>query len=189
MSSHRIGHTAGLVLCAAALTSMVCAALAGSNSLQGKEKVGVDAKIGDLSWLRGHWQGSVDGDLLEEVWSGPAGDCMMGMFRWIKGGKVWMYELLAVVEEDGGLVFRFKHFDRRMVGWEEKEKALTFRLIRLNDAEAVFQSTGGDGPWKYIYRKSGDAGALGLTVVLESEKDGKPSTKQMHFKRATPEPD
>ena len=86
--------------------------------------------IEDLAWMEGRWVCRQKGDVLEEIWSAPSGDCMMGMFRWMKDDKVWMYELMTIIADGDEIVFRLKHFDRNMVGWEEKDKSISAKCCR-----------------------------------------------------------
>ena len=84
----------------------------------------IPAKIADVAWIAGHWETVFQDSLLQEHWSEPAGDSMMGMFRWLKKDKTWIYELLTIREESGSLVFRFRHFSDKLSAWEEKESRL-----------------------------------------------------------------
>ena len=80
------------------------------------------AEIHQIDWIAGHWKGEAFGGHVEEVWSKPAGGAMMGMFRLVQGDEVGFYELLTLLEEDGSLVFRLKHFNSDLTGWEEKNE-------------------------------------------------------------------
>ena len=138
------------------------------------------AKLHELAWMQGTWIGDHNGDRLEEVWSAPSGDSLMGMFRWIKEGNVWMFELITITAEDHEVVLRLKHFDRRMVGWEEKDEALTCRLVRQRDREAVFEDPKRDHPRRFVYRLDGDNR---LTIRLEGEEDGESKSTTLVFNK------
>ena len=61
---------------------------------------------------------------------------MMGMFRLVKrdeAGKdaVTFYEFLTFVEQDGSILLKLKHFNADLSGWEEKDRFVTFRLVRV----------------------------------------------------------
>ena len=139
------------------------------------------AKLAPLAFISGLWRTDFGGDQLEEYWSPPAGDSMMGVFRWMKGGRVWMNELLTIVDEGDQVVFRLKHFDAKMVGWEEKAECLTLKLVRSSAEEAVFEGSKPEKPLRITYRKTGENS---LIVVLESSRDGKPKTDEFNFRRA-----
>jgi hypothetical protein len=96
------------------------------------------ATIADISWLAGHWIGEGLGGTTEEVWAPPLGNSMMGMYRLVKNGKVVFSELLFIVETGDSLVLKLKHFDADFKGWEAKDVALSFPLVKLGPREAFF---------------------------------------------------
>lgn len=139
------------------------------------------SKLAPLAFISGLWQTETGGDQLEEYWSPPAGDSMMGVFRWMKGGKVWMNELITIVDEGDQVVFRLKHFDAKMVGWEEKAECLTLKLVRSSANEVVFEESKPEQPLRITYRKAGEDS---LQVSLERSRDGKTKTDEFTFRRA-----
>lgn len=56
---------------------------------------------------------------------------MMGMYRLIRNAKPAFYELCTIVEENGSLVLRLKHFNPDLKGWEETDKTVDFPLVAL----------------------------------------------------------
>ena len=68
------------------------------------------ATLSDMQWLEGRWVGAAFGGKTEEQWSAPDGGAMVGWYRLVKDGKPVFYELMTVVEKDGSLVMRLKHF-------------------------------------------------------------------------------
>ncbi len=96
------------------------------------------ASIDQVAWVAGHWHGEAFGGQVEEVWSKPAGGAMMGMFRLVQGGEVGFYEILTLLEEEGSLVFRLKHFNSDLTGWEEKDETVSMPLVALEDGIAFF---------------------------------------------------
>lgn len=93
-----------------------------------------------LSWMQGTWIRTQNDEYLEESWSAPVGDCMQGMFRWLKGGKLWMVELMTITVEDGTPVFRIRHFDRRQTAWESKNGAIPYTLKSCSGSEVRFEN-------------------------------------------------
>ncbi|HTC23265.1 MAG TPA: DUF6265 family protein [Gemmatimonadales bacterium] len=91
-----------------------------------------------LGWLAGDWLGSNGEDPVEEHWSPLRGNTLQGMFRWVKDGKVHFYELIAIEQEGEFVRMRIKHFHPGLVGWEEKDRAHEWVLVRLDGQEAVF---------------------------------------------------
>jgi hypothetical protein len=111
------------------------------------------ATVQDLAWMEGQWCGTLSGDTVEEHWSGPAADSIMGMFRWISDGKVTFYELLAIESEDGRLTMRIKHFHPGLKGWEEKDAAFTLDLTSLEGPRSVWFKRGSGAPLWLIYER------------------------------------
>lgn len=112
----------------------------------------VNISVTDLSWFSGVWTGQVGHDSIEEHWSGPAAGTLMGMFRWIHEGQVRFYELLTIEPDGDQLLMRIKHFSPGLIGWEEKDQAVTLILVRLQPGEASFYRLGGDEPLWLFYR-------------------------------------
>ena len=61
-----------------------------------------------------------------------------------------------VLEQDGDLVYlRVKHFDPKLIGWEEKAEPHEFLLVELSDGGAVFVEFGKpDRRWS-VYERDG----------------------------------
>ena len=99
---------------------------------------GPRATLADIAWLTGRWVGAGLGGVSEETWSAPASGAMMGMYRLVVDGKVSFYEFMNMVEENGSLVLKLKHFNPDLTGWEEKDRFVSFRLAKLTATEAWF---------------------------------------------------
>ena len=70
-------------------------------------------------------------------------------------------EHLYLMEEEGTLVLRLKHFNADLTGWEEKDDMLTFRLIAMEPCAAYFRSL--------TLRCEGDNGLL---AAVRMKSDG-----------------
>jgi hypothetical protein len=97
------------------------------------------ATIAEMAWLTGHWTGNALSGLTEELWTPPRDGVILGTFRLIINGKPIIYEILTVVEENGSLVIRLKHFDAKLVGWEEKDKPVEFKFVGKKDDVIHFE--------------------------------------------------
>ncbi len=137
-------------------------------------------RVADLKWIAGHWGMEKNADTLEEIWSKPAGGCLMGMFRWIKDGNVWIYELLTIRDEKDGPVFRFRHFSDELRAWEDKDQPLTFGYVSHTDNEVVFENPQRKQMHRFIFRRDGTET---LVVRLEGEKNGKPVSDEFRYTR------
>lgn len=126
------------------------------------------ASLADLGWLAGSWRGTIGEDPVEESWLPPVGGAMAGLFRWSKGGQVYLYELLSFEEADGKVVLKLKHFGPGLVGWEDKAAAVVFDLTQTGDGRAVFEKRGGD-PARIVYRRTGERS---MTATFEESSGG-----------------
>ena len=77
------------------------------------------------------WTGAALGGQVEEIWSEPLGESMMGSFKLVQEGQVKFYEIITISQIDNTLIMRLKHFDARLKGWEEKEETVDFKLVKL----------------------------------------------------------
>ena len=94
------------------------------------------ATLEDVEWLVGSWVGTAFGQRFEQVWNPRSAGSMVGMFKLYDEGAVNFYELLVLIEEEGSLALRVKHFTPEFVAWEEKEDYVSFPLIRI-DTDAI----------------------------------------------------
>ena len=121
------------------------------------------ATLEQMDWLLGQWSGSgINGAPAMESWLPPTGDTMVGTFVQQTGeGGIYFTEHMYLVEEEGTLVLRLKHFNADLTGWEEKDDMLTFRLIAVEECAAYFRSL--------TLRCDGDNGLL---AAVRMKSDG-----------------
>lgn len=117
------------------------------------------ATLEAISWLRGEWTGTGLGGFCEEVWTSARGGSMLGTFRVIKEDKPVFSEFMEIVEADGSILLRLKHFGNDFTGWEEKDKYVEFKLVKIEGDSIYF-----DG---LTYRKTGENSMI-VYVVLSS---------------------
>ena len=119
------------------------------------------ATLDDVAWLVGSWEGEAFGGRFEEVWNPPSAGSMLGMFKTLDGDAVGFYELLLLVEEEGSLSLKVKHFSPDFVAWEDKEDFVDFRFIKT-EPDAIhfsgisFYRMGNDEIHGYIAMRRGD---------------------------------
>jgi hypothetical protein len=133
-------------------------------------------KLADLAFMAGEWVIERAGERLEEYWSAPTAGSMIGVFRWERNGRLWMKELMTVVAEADGPVFRLRHFDAAMRPWEkEDETPFVYPLVKLAAAEAVFENQARDAPRRFRFSQpEPDV----LVVVLEGVSTTGEATRQ-----------
>lgn len=91
------------------------------------------ATLEDVAWMVGSWSGTAFGNTFEEVWNPPSAGSMIGMWKLVDGDRVVFYELMLLVEEEGSLSLKVKHFNSDLTAWEEKEDYVRFRLVKIHD--------------------------------------------------------
>jgi hypothetical protein len=130
------------------------------------------ARVADLRWIAGHWVDATGGAHSEETWTEPRDGNMLGMWRLLQGGRARIFELLALSDEaDGGVALRLRHFDPRLVGREDKESPVTFRLTSLEKDGATFDGPPtAKGPLRLTYRRTGPR-TLAVTLDKEGGKE------------------
>lgn len=99
-----------------------------------------DVGLGSLAWLAGGtWTGEAFGGTVEETWLPPRGGQMVGVFRSARAEDVGFYETMILLEVDGRLTLRLKHFTGELHGWEEKDETVDFPLVDHVDSVWYFR--------------------------------------------------
>jgi hypothetical protein len=132
------------------------------------------ARIEQLAWLVGHWEGEGLGGQSFETISPPVAGQMTGHFQQVKDGKVQFYELYQFVPNGDSLLLRLKHFNEDLTGWEEKDETVEFPLVAI-EKEAVYF----DG---LTMRRTKDGGMESF-VVISDGGGGKGEVVSFRFKR------
>jgi hypothetical protein len=132
------------------------------------------ATVKDLAWFAGAWTGSGLGGVTDEIWSPPAGGAMMGMFRLVRDGKIVFYEFLTLVEQDGSLLLKLKHFNPDLTGWEERANFVTFRLLTIAPDAVHFNGL--------TFRRQG-ADRMEIFLALRNSKTGTVSEERFSMTR------
>ncbi len=163
------------------LTSLVCigSVWGQAENTANTLKLGPDAKsprakIENLAWIAGDWQGEALGGKFEESWNTPSGDSMLGMFKLVNDGKTTFSEHMSILTKDDSLVLRLKHFDGQLRGWEDKDQTVDFPLVKLTDNEAYFSGL--------TMRKTGKD-TLSIFVATKGA-DGAVKELEFHARRA-----
>lgn len=100
------------------------------------------ATLAEMDWLVGQWSGEGIGRApAMESWLPATGGTMVGTFvqQTVDGG-IMFTEHLYLMEEEGTLVLRLKHFNADLTGWEEKDDMLSFRLVAIEPCLAYFNA-------------------------------------------------
>jgi hypothetical protein len=85
--------------------------------------------------LQGVWEGTAFAGTSEEIWSEPRAGTMMSVYRSVESGAVKFYDINSIIEKEGSLEMRLKHFHPDLSGWEEKDVVRVFPLLKLGPGE------------------------------------------------------
>jgi hypothetical protein len=123
-----------------------------------------DAGLDTFAWLSGRWLDLKNGTRSEEIWSPPAGDSMMGVWRLVNGGSARIFEFAAITKTGAGVLLSLRHFDSGMTPREsEKEHPARLTMVSQREKQIVFEGMEATGKVRLSYRRTDDT----LTVVLE----------------------
>jgi hypothetical protein len=166
------------------LPAVLCTLL-GSSSSFAQDAIGTappaKATITQVAWITGLWTGMLGDRHIEQHWMAPVGPSMVAAYRNLQGTKPMLYELLAIEEQDGGLVLRIKHFSPGpgLASREAQGEAAEHRLVKVQGEMAVFESTGTNAVRITFSKASPDA----LSIVVERMRDGQPSKTLFPYTR------
>jgi hypothetical protein len=101
------------------------------------------AKVADLAWMSGHWEGPLAGGTLEENWAQPKSGSIASLVRQTTAEKTAMIELIVIEEENDSLVLRVQQwnpgFSPRTPGPQ------VMKLVESAENKVVFEATGEGG--------------------------------------------
>ena len=123
-----------------------------------------------LAWIAGCWEGQMGSGKTQEQWMKPDGDSMLGMSRTIVNGKTPFFEFLQIRRDGEDLLY---------VARPQGKEPTSFKLVKLNDGEAIFENATHDFPQRIVYRKLID----GLLAVIEGEDKGKAKRVEFPMRR------
>ena len=128
-----------------------------------QEKAARAASLQQLGWMSGSWSTTNGPAEIEEHWTTPAGDTMVGMGRTVINGKTRYFEYLRLVQKADGIYY---------IAQPKGAPPTEFKLVKLSGNEAVFENLAHDFPKRILYRKEDDGG-------LSARIEGTPEQKKM----------
>ena len=137
------------------LVLLICSGLGGAQ--------GQKFSVSDLAWMGGCWEAKPKGREINEQWMKPAGQTMLGMGRTVTQGKTVGYEFMQIREDKDGAIY--------YVAKPSGQSEASFKLIKLQNREAVFENLEHDFPQRVIYRLQPDGS---LFARIEGLSKGQP---------------
>lgn len=134
---------------------------------------GPPRSLADLAFMAGCWRGQSGGGAnIEEYYTPPADNLMLGLSRFIKGSRVTDYEFSTIALEGGEIVLTPR---------PSNQKPVPFRLTRLDSTGAVWENPAHDFPTLIAYRPGpGDS----LVARIEGPGQGGKRTAEWRMGRA-----
>jgi hypothetical protein len=127
--------------------------------------------LSHVSWLAGDWVAHTADGRMEEMWSMPSGNSMMGMSRMTDSDTTHFFEYLRLVHDGGNLV---------MISQPNGKAETRFSLKGRQWRAATFENPGHDFPRTVTYTMHGDDR---MTVTLVGTKDGREVTEEFEMHR------
>jgi hypothetical protein len=132
------------------------------------------ASIADVRWMEGEWEGTLESGMQQHTVFSPVSGHMPGFTRaWGPDGAIWFYEINDLVEADGSLEFRVKHFSGELAGWEGKDQFIRHRLVRIAAQELYFDGITiiKEGPDHFtVFVRISDGERKGQIVVVHQTR-------------------
>jgi hypothetical protein len=101
--------------------------------------------LAGLAFMAGCWRGpSGEGATIEEYYTAPADNLMLGLSRYITGSRVTSYEFTTIAREGKEIVLTPR---------PSGQEPVAFRLTRLDSTRAVWENPAHDFPTLITYRR------------------------------------
>jgi hypothetical protein len=132
------------------------------------------ASLQSLAWMAGSWETTRGDACIEERWTRPARDTLIGMSRTVAGGQTRSFEFMRIESRSDGVFF---------VAQPGGRPPVDFRMVSNSGSEIVFLNPGhADHLKRIIYRRSG---VNELTARIEGEDGGKPFAVDYVYRAST----
>jgi hypothetical protein len=125
-----------------------------------------------FAWLAGVWELSQGARTVEEHWTAPTTNAMIGMSRAVADGRTVEFEFLRIEQRGTDLFY---------VPQPNGRPPVSFKLTASDGGRFVFENTTGEDRVRTIvYRRDGEDG---LHATVEGTQNGKPFMLEYHYRR------
>jgi hypothetical protein len=139
----------------------------------GRDAVTATIGLEALAWLGGSWIIDDGKQRVEEFWSAPADDSMIGMSRTLRDGKTQSFEFMRIAARPDGVFY---------IAQPRGKPPVEFALQSWDGTQAVFVNPGnGDHLKRIVYRRNADGT---LTARVEGDNDGAAFAEDFPYRRA-----
>jgi Domain of unknown function (DUF6265) len=125
--------------------------------------------LADLAFMAGCWRGpSGEGTTIEEYYTVPSDNLILGVSRYTKGARVTSYEFSTIAREGSEIVLTPR---------PSGQEPVAFRLTRLDSTGAVWENPAHDFPTLISYRRG-----PGDSLVARIEGPGRDGKRSMEWR-------
>ena len=125
--------------------------------------------LNDISWMSGSWSGPTGAVEMEEHWTAPKGNSMIGVHRDVAKGRTTSFEFLRIEQQGDQIVYLSMPNGR--------SPATPFPLKELSSTRVVFENPKHDFPQRIIYWKDG----ADLRARIEGTENGKTAGEEWRW--------
>lgn len=133
-----------------------------------------DVPLTTLTWLAGDWQVASLTRVVEEHWSTPSSNALIGLSRTVRDGKTVAFEFVRIEQRDKDVFY---------VAQPNGRPPTDFKLSSASDGVLVFEGDGKDRVKRITYRREGPAG---LYALVEGEENGRAFKQEFRYARPGP---
>jgi hypothetical protein len=161
-----------------ALTLILCSA---TLFAQSAAPAATSAKVSDLAFFSGRWEGRVDNNKIEQVCSTTDPATLMCMFRLMGARGTEMIELYTIRDTAGGVEEKVRFFSPDLQE-DPNDKELTMRMVSFSPDRIVFENPNGTYPKRSTLTRKGDDELTSHIELVDAQ--GKASAIDAHWVRA-----
>ena len=127
----------------------------------------------DIGWLSGDWQLTSGTRCVEEHWTAPSSNMLVGTSRTVEGNRTVAFEFLRIEARADGVFY---------IAQPSGRPPVDFKLASELGPELVFVNSGhADHLKRIVYRREGDAG---VAARIEGEDGGRAFAVDYPYRRA-----
>ena len=124
------------------------------------------ARVEQVAWLTGCWEMTAQQRIVQEQWTKPGGQTMLGVGRTIRDGKTIEHEFVVITVKDGRLAYE---------AHPSGQAPATFLSKQLTGTSVVFENPDHDFPQRVGYERRGES----LLAWVEGSQNGR--TRRIEF--------
>jgi len=126
-----------------------------------------------LAWMAGTWVGTQDRLEMEEHWTAPKGNLMLGLHRDVSGDRAVSFEFLRIEKTNDGIAY---------IAQPQGRPPTPFRLVESSPNRVIFENKAHDFPQRIIYWAERDT----LHARVEGVQNGRQQSMEWTWVKIKP---